>query len=457
MVKSQIPNSKFQSSKQIISPARFAAFEILQKIEKEKAFSSVLLPLYEENLSDKDRALCHELTLGVLRKQIFLDRIIKKISAKKTEKLDAAVLISLRLGLYQLLFLDKIPVYSAINESVNLVKKAKKSSAAGFVNAILRRAEREKNFDFEYVDRVEEISIETSHPRWLVEKWVEQFGFEKTENLARANNEMPNLAFRPTAKTSIETQKLLNRGEEKTLCVFEKSEFVENCFRVARMDENIRNLAEKSEIYFQDEASQIVAEAVKLKENEKFLDVSAAPGSKTTQIAARQTKFKNQTIAGDLYSHRIRILRQNCERQGVDFVNVVQYDAEKSLPFAEGVFDVVLLDAPCTGTGTIRHNPEIRYFLKKEDFKELSDKQLKILHNASKLVKPGGKLIYSTCSLEPEENEAVIEQFLSGNKNFSKRKPEVHERFITAQDFARTFPARDNMDGFFIASLERNV
>ncbi|MBC7900763.1 MAG: 16S rRNA (cytosine(967)-C(5))-methyltransferase RsmB, partial [Saprospiraceae bacterium] len=179
-----------------ISPARIAAFAILLKIEKEKAFSSVLLPQYESDLLPPDRGLCHALTLGILRKQIFLDRLIDQFA--KGKKLDPAVRIALRIGLFQLLFLDKVPDYSAINESVNLVQYAKKTSAKGFVNAILRRVTRE-TIDLAFADDVDRIAVTTSHPRWLVEKWAGQFGVDEAENIAAANNEIPRIAFRISA------------------------------------------------------------------------------------------------------------------------------------------------------------------------------------------------------------------------------------------------------------------
>ena len=160
-------------------------------------------------------------------------------------------------------------------------------------------------------------------------------------------------------------------------------------------------------------------------------------------------------FAGDLHFSRLKFLKENCLRQNIDFVNIVNYDAENSLPFADGSFDAVLIDAPCSGTGTIRHNPEIRYFLEPKDFEELSGKQLRILENASKLVKRGGTLIYSTCSLEPEENESVIENFLKTGNEFEKTAPNVPAQFLTGRGFARTFPSSDNMDGFFISSLVR--
>ncbi|HSK73017.1 MAG TPA: RsmB/NOP family class I SAM-dependent RNA methyltransferase, partial [Pyrinomonadaceae bacterium] len=231
--------------------------------------------------------------------------------------------------------------------------------------------------------------------------------------------------------------------------------FVENCFLVSRMNESLRELAEKGEFYFQDEASQMTAQAVELKENESFFDVCAAPGSKTTLVAKQGSENARLIAAGDLYSHRIETLKSNCLKQGVENVRILQYDAERSLPFAEESFDAVLVDAPCSGTGTIRHNPEIRYFLQEGDFIALSDKQLRILRNASNLVKSGGRLVYSTCSLEKEENEAVIGRFLAGNEKFRKVEPNVPQKFLTSEGFARTFPQKDKMDGFFIATLER--
>lgn len=439
-----------------ISPARIAAFEILSKIEKEKAFSSVLLPQYENDLSPQDRGLCHALTLGILRKQIGLDRIIDQ--STKGKKLDSAVRIALRIGLYQLLFLDKVPDYSAINESVNLVQFAKKTSAKGFVNAILRRATREK-IELQFADDVDRISVETSHPRWLIEKWVGQFGKSETEKLAAANNEIPQIAFRMTTRSD-------GRPPVNGL----PSEYVEGCFIAENIDENLLAMAERGEIYFQDEASQMVAASVNIKEGQKVLDVCAAPGSKATLIANKfqisNSEFQisdvkspitdsRLLVAGDLHFQRVQFMRSNFEAQGIKYFNLLQYDAARELPFADESFDMVLVDAPCTGTGTIRHNPEIRYYVEPEDFSDLSRKQLAILQNASKLVKPGGRLIYSTCSLEPEENETVCAEFLDADRVFKKVKPNVSDRFIDGELFAHISPHRDNMDGFFIAAFEK--
>lgn len=412
-----------------ISPSRIAAVEILTKIEKEKAFSSVLLPQFEETLATNDRALCHALVLGVLRNQIYLDALISKLSGGK--KIDSVVKIILRIALFQIIFLDKIPAHAVLNDAVNLTQKAKKTSAKGFVNAILRRFQREKN-DLTFADEIEKLSIETSHPRWLIEKWNGQFGFDETAKLAIANNQTPESSYRWTAKTTEAVKESLEKEADAKF---------------------LRELAENGKIYFQEEGSQMVGSVVNLKENDKFLDVCAAPGSKATFVASKKAKVKSQNlfVAGDLNPNRVKVLKENCERQGVGFINILQYDAEKSLPFADESFDVILVDAPCSGTGTIRHNPEIRYFLKEKDFKEHSRKQLKILTNASKLLRGGGQIIYSTCSLEIEENEAVANQFLLENSQFEKFSPLLDKNFITDENFGRTFPPRDDTDGFFIA------
>lgn len=432
-----------------ISPARIAAFEILMKVEQEKAFSSALLPHYEENLSPKDRGLCHALVLGVLRNQIYLDKIITEYAKKK--KLDDAVKISLRVGLFQLLFLDKVPDYSAINESVNLVQRAKKTSAKGLVNAVLRRATREKT-KLSYASETEKIAVESSTPLWLFERWIEQFGFEEAAKLAAANNETPLLCFRATQKADENTlEELCVSGVE-----IEMSPIVPDAWRVIQTSELLFEYAGQGKIYFQDEGSQLVGQTINLQRGERFIDVCAAPASKLSQIAGRYRESENFIVGGDLYAHRLRIVDEILTKTGAnDNVSILAYDAADSLPFAAESFDAVLVDAPCSGTGTIRHNPEIRYFLSENDFADLSAKQLSILENASKLLKPGGRLIYSTCSLEVVENEAVCERFLFANTDFQKNSPAFPERFKTGENYIRTFPQRDETDGFFIASFEK--
>jgi len=423
-----------------ITPARAAAFDVLLRVERDRAFTSVLLPSYETKLSGPDRALCHELVLGVLRRQLWLDRVIDHLAAGR--KLDLEVRIALRLGLYQLRLLSKIPVYSSINESVELTRRAKKSSAAGLVNALLRRATREE-IDLGYRDDIERISVEGSHPRWLVERWTAEIGPTATEQLVAANNAIPPIAFR-----------VIRGGQDvdEAISHASPSEYVPGCYISPRSTPLLTRLADEGAIYFQDEGSQLIAGSVPIPPGGRILDVCAAPGGKTG-ILARSAASKD-VFAGDLYFRRVGLLRENLIHQDVNDVQLVQYNAEAGLPFVGETFDTALVDAPCTGTGTIRHNPEIRYFLKPDDIDDLSQTQRRILHNAALTVKPGGHLIYSTCSLEPEENEAVCSDFLSQDPRFRRIHPAVPETFLTSEAYARTWPHRNNMDGFFIATFQ---
>lgn len=426
-----------------ISPARTAAFDVLLKIFRDGGYSSILLPAAEADLSERDRALCHELVMGVLRNRLSLDAAIDRFSGGKA--LDLEVRIACELGLYQLLHLEKIPNYSAVNESVALVHRAKKSSAKGFVNALLRRP-RGLEADARYSDEIERVSIQTSNPRWLIEKWADDLGIEAAERLAAANNVKPAAAFRITAKGV--AMGLEPQGD------WRPSTIVPGCYISDKIPSEIRKLYDEGFIYFQDEGSQLVGSLIALEAGSKFLDVSAAPGSKTTMIAACSPS-NAMIVAGDVYQSRVRILKANLIEQGLGNVKIVRYDAEVELPFSNGEFDVVLVDAPCSGTGTIRSNPEIRYFLKPEDFEELHNKQLSMLRNASKVVRSGGRLVYSTCSLEPEENERVIEKFLSEEGDFAVAPLPVPADLITEAGFLRTAPAEQAMDGFFSAILDR--
>lgn len=426
-----------------ISPARTAAYDILFRIETEQAFSSPLLAKYESELSPSDRGLCHEITLGVLRSQIHLDRVIDVLTSGKS--IDIEVRISLRLAMYQIDQLDRVPDHAAINESVNLVQRAKKTSAKGFVNAVLRRLVRQP-VELQYIDPLDRLSVETSHPRLLLEKWIDEFGTANAEAFARSNNEAPAIAFRVIGEVDDSLGELLRCSHQ--------SRWVEGCYLTDRYSSKLLKLAEKKQIYLQDESSQMVANAIRVNDGGRILDVCASPGGKVTLIAARNL-FSGVIAAGDLHWHRVAYLRTNCAQVVGEKVSVLQYNAESGLPFAEECFDSVLVDAPCSGTGTIRHNPELRYRLRSRDIQELRSKQLSILKNASKLVRPGGTLVYSTCSVELEENEEVCNSFLRGAKEFKKIRPNVDDHFVTGEGFARTWPQRDGMDGFFIAAFQR--
>jgi 16S rRNA (cytosine967-C5)-methyltransferase len=460
-----------------VSPARRAAFEVLRRVEEDSAYSSALLAARNE-LSAKDQALSHELVLGVLRHRLWLDRAIEHFAARRIEKLDFPVVLALRLGLYQLRFLSRIPPSAAVNESVNLVRAAKLKSAASFANGVLRQATRDPEYDpaANIVDPIEKLSIDTSHPRWLVERWISQFGSDEASALARANNNPPPNAFRFTTKACYQNrhEKLLDElraagAELRPSLIARKSwqvirsksdEALEEARSnsvepPARMSALLRKLSDDGLIYFQDEGSQLVAQLVNAQSGDRVLDVCAAPGSKSTLIASDAPAAT--IFAGDLYEHRAGTIKQFASQQQTRNIHPIVYDATRDLPFTKHFFDRVLVDAPCSGTGTLRHNPEIRWRLQPSDIAELSAKQKGILTNAAAMVRRGGLLIYSTCSLETEENEAVGADFRATHPDFEVSPLNAPASLLTRDGGVHTWPHRGDTDGFFVTAFQRKI
>ena len=434
-----------------ISVARRSAFDILRRVEAESAFASVLLARLDPKLREDDRALCHELVLGVLRRKLWLDRAIEHFADRSLGKLDLSVRLALELGLYQLRFLSRIPSSAAVNESVKLVRASREQSAAGFVNAVLRRVTRELDYDptSGVTERAEKLSIESSHPAWLIERWINWFGIDEATAFALADNETPSNAFRLTARANGEdvVDELRSAGGELS-----ESNICPQAWRVKAESGVIRRLVEQGRIYMQDEASQLLAHTLNAQSADRVLDVTAAPGSKATHIAMLAPHAL--VIAGDVHAHRAKTMQRLADNQGVR-IHAVLHDATTSLPFSTETFDRVLLDAPCSGTGTLRRNPEIRYRLNEEDIAELSQQQRLMMSHAASVVRRGGRLIYSTCSVEAAENEQVVSDFLSAHTEFVKVSPSVPAQLITNERYIRTWPHRDGCDGFFIACLER--
>lgn len=441
-----------------ISPARRTAFEILRRVELEGAYASALLAAPDERLRDDDRALSHELVLGVLRRQLWLDRALDHFSQRSLDRLDVAARLALRLGLYQLRFLSRIPSSAAVNESVNLVRAARLSSAASFVNAVLRRATREMDYDpaMGVSEPAEKLAIEASHPVWLIERWSDAFGFEEAAAIARANNDPAPLAFRFTAK-AVATDRVQLIIDELSAAGAElaPSKIAPSSWRVGRLGAAgiIRQLSRDGLIYLQDEASQLVSHILAARSIDRVLDVCAAPGSKSTHIAALSSP--SMIVAGDLHEHRLRTLNELAQQQGGAEIHSLAHDATQRLPFADSTFDRVLIDAPCSGTGTLRRNPEIRWRIRPADLADLAGKQTQILTSAVAAVRPGGRLVYSTCSLEPEENEGVVEDFVRGHPEFHPVRPEASTDLQTSTGAVRTWPHRQDVDGFFVAVFER--
>jgi 16S rRNA (cytosine967-C5)-methyltransferase len=442
----------------VVSPARRAAFDILSQVEEDHAYASVrVAALSESDLSREDRALAHEIILGVLRWQRALDYFIERYSERSIGRLDLPVLIALRMGVYQLRYLSRVPQSAAVNESVNLVKRARVASAAPLVNAVLRKASKHSDEPLGQgiTDPLERASVELSHPQWMLERWETAFGQQGTQQLALANNTPPTTAFRVnTLRTSV--KQVLTDLEQEGVTTRE-SQVAQGAFVVENGQVSLLvRAAQGGLLYLQDEASQLVSILLEAKSGHRVLDLCAAPGSKSSHIAVLADD-KAWVVACDRHHHRLATLLATCARFGVHSIDALALDATCALPFVLNgqEFDRVLVDAPCSGTGTLRGNPEIKWRLSDDDLIRLAELQLRLLERGASTVASGGRLVYSTCSMEQEENEDVVSRFLERTTLFKVIEPNAPAGLITSDGFVRTFPHRDGTDGFFAAVFER--
>jgi len=444
------------SSKTAISPARLAAFNILLRVEREAAYAVELLhsPILE-GLSPLDRNLATEIVMGVLRWRTALDQSIALLSFTPFRKLDLEVLTALRIGVYQKQFLSKIPAHASVNETVELVKHAKKVSAAGLVNAVMRKV-KSAAYDphASKLAGVDYLSSALAHPRWLVERWVSHLGGDRAKLVCEYDQLVPVTTLRLCGPE--DEAQLVQQGIQLVPGALMKSARV-----VTGGELSAITPLTGGKIAIQDEGSQLVAALVG--NGRRILDCCAAPGGKTSALATRLPDA--QIVAAELHPHRATLLRKLAPQQNVE---VLTADA-LALPYGPD-FDRVLADVPCSGTGTLARNPEIKWKLKLKDLLDLQIRQIAILHAAMRYVSPGGRLVYSTCSLEPEENEQVITACLHGASDFRlvpmraelARLQESGELVwknidqLISGDFLRTVPGVQPCDGFFAAVLEKN-
>ena len=480
---------EIRKSKVAVSPARAAAFDILLRVEQEASFASELLhSAAYERFSKADHGLTTELVMGVLRWRSRLDADLAGSSAQPMRKLDLEVLIALRLGLYQLRWLNRIPARAAINESVELVKRARKRSAAPFVNALLRQLSQLAEEPARAYRSSEDLAQAFAHPVWLVERWAKEYGLAAAHRICQYNQTIPVTAIR-----------LYHHAAEVALpkegVVFDPGALLASARRIRSGDVTRSQAFAHGQIAIQDEGSQLVA--VLVGKGARILDCCAAPGGKTMAIAQRDSRA--QIIAVDLHPQRAHLLRRlidsgktilddaradNSSRENKQSRNGDEESAERSqpakletenifvvsadarqLPF-DGKFDRVLADVPCSGTGTLARNPEIKWRLKPED---LHARQLAILRGAMNSVAAGGRVIYATCSLEIEENENAVEQALADDNSFRLLDCRVElERLkaegelvwndaasLTRGPYLRTLPGVHPCDGFFAAIIEK--
>lgn len=439
--------------------ARETAMKILIDINKNKAYSNLSLNKYLKDIREKkDENLIREIIYGVLENQIYIDHILSKVSKIKIKKIHPNILEILRIGIYQMIFMDKIPDSAAVNESVKLAKKYGHRGTIGFTNGILRSIAREKDkyTSIDGDDKGQYISIKYSHPEYLVKKWIEEFGIDFTEKLCKANNSRPLLNIRVNT-LKIDKDKLIKSLNKKAI---ETSEgkyaedalIVKNPYLITETDEFKKGL-----FTIQDESSMLVAQIMNPKEGSKVLDVCSAPGGKATHIAQWMNN-RGSILSRDIYPHKIKLIEENISRLGIDIIKTEVYDALEKDESLLCKFDYCLLDAPCSGLGLIRRKPEIKMNRKEEDIKDLANLQYEIIQNIKDYVKVGGFLIYSTCTIGNEENIGLIKRFLKENSDFKlvniEDRIKNKDEFIHLKDgYINLFPHIHGTDGFFIAKM----
>lgn len=442
--------------------AREEAFLILNNITKKGAYSAIELRrgLNNSNLKKNDKALVTEIVNGTLRNLIKIDWIIKKYIKIKWDKISDNIKNILRCGVYQIIFLERVPDSAVCNECVELSKKYENIGASKFVNAVLRNISRGKN-DIgvpSIKDTAEYLSVEYSHPLWLVELWLKDYENEFTTKMLKANNEVPPLTIR-TNKLKISKSELINLLDS---CDIITSEGLYNDEAIIiKGISSIESLEPFKKGYFQvqDESSMLVGKIIDPKPGDFIIDVCSAPGGKATHLAEIMSN-KGRILSRDIYPHKLRLIQDNCNRLGITIIETELFDATVIDKDNYKKADSVLVDAPCSGLGLVRRKPDIRWKKRLKDLDELPMLQLDILKKASLYVKHTGVLVYCTCTLNKKENIQVVNEFIKSNDDFVL---DNIERFLPENlyapnkkdGFLELYPNIHNTDGFFIARMVR--
>jgi 16S rRNA (cytosine967-C5)-methyltransferase len=453
----------------VIAPARDAAFRALRAMASLRVDLGEALSRARDPLNDiRDRALATDLATGTLRWRGAIDYQLQRFSAKPLHRLDEAVLDALRLGAYQILYLDRVPVSAVVNDAVAIVGASGFRSATGFTNAVLRRLVRERTtlswpqrpstLSEERRALIDYFAIVHSHPAWLVERWLNRYGAETAEAWLQFNNQPPSItvaANRLRATRDEVATRLRGEGIETSPTPMAPHGLVVNAGRVLTSAAFHDGLC-----LVQDEASQIIPELVPVAAGALVLDACASPGGKTVALAARCT-INGTVVATDVRARRIRLLAETMHRCRPPNVRIVHVSDEGTLPFPDATFDSILIDAPCSGLGTLRRDPDIRWRRQPADFPALAAVQSDLLRRLAPLVAAGGHLVYSTCSSEPEENEAVVAAFLTGATSFGviplaslSHLSEEIKSMATPEGYLRTTPAH-GLEAFFGAVLRQ--
>jgi 16S rRNA (cytosine967-C5)-methyltransferase len=436
---------------------REIALKILYEIETESSFANETIEEYSKKikLSSLDARFIRELVNGVTKLRRGLDYIISFFLKGEIEDLTVWILNILRLGVYQIDYLDRVPDRAAVDESVKLAKRYGHKGTAGLVNAVLRNYLRDKSkvvFPSIEDDKVKAVGTIYSFPDWMIKDWLRQFGEEETVKFCEAFNQKAKLSFRfNSLKIS---QKDLERALELKKIKYRKGNFFENFYWIeSKIDLEYLFLFQKGYIYPQDESAGFPVRLLNPQPGETVLDMCAAPGGKLTFIAELM-KNSGKFIALDSSSERMEKVKENCKRLGIENVSFQIGDARD---YSTKPVDKILIDAPCSGLGVLGRNSDARWQKKKEDIKRLAQIQLSILQNAARLVKKNGVIVYCTCTLTEEENEGVIRQFLEQEKEFRKESISdyVDRKVVNENGFVRTYPHIHGLDGTFSARLKK--
>jgi 16S rRNA (cytosine967-C5)-methyltransferase len=438
------------------SPARAVAARVLERVESDATFADLALDaeLERRTLSPRDVALATELVYGVLRWQRYLDWILAPHSRRRLTSLDARVRVLLRLTVYQLAFLERVPAFAAVNDAVTLARS--RPGVAEFVNAVLRsftrRGEREREPALP-ADPVDALATRCSFPTWLAARWVERYGATEAEALMRALNERPALGVRANT-LRLGRDDLATRLKSEGVAAMPMRLAPEGVMVVGGGDPGRWRAFADGACVVQDEGSMLVARLLEPAAGATVADVCAAPGTKTTHLA-QLMDGRGRVLALDPQAGRLGRLPEAAARLGVTIVEAVDGTVEALAPRWAGTCDGVLIDAPCTNLGVLRRNPEVKWRRQAADVATAAERQRSILAAAATLVRPGGRLVYATCSLEPEENEDVIRDFLAGDPAFAVDPPADFPVPAGADGFVRCLPHRHGTDGFTAIRLRR--
>lgn len=447
----------------MIAPARVAAYEILSSVSAGRMDLSHAIASARARLDDdRDRALASEIATGVQRWRASLDHLVGAFSERRIDRLDPEVVEILRLSVYQLLHLTRVPASAVVDDAVNLVRRAGKRSASGFVNAVLRAISRARgrlplpprpDNPSDRAAAISYFSVTLSHPHWLVERWLDRYGFQATERWLQFDNLPAPLTLRAN-RLRITTAELGLRLAADDVTVAPGA-FASDALVVAR-GQSLQGVDEGLFVV-QDEASQLVAPLAGPDPGRRVLDACASPGGKTTALAAAM-EGRGLLVACDIRGRRMDLLRRTIEAAGARNVRLVQADLLKPLPFS-APFDTVLVDAPCSGLGVLRRDPDIRWRRREDDLPSLAAAQLVMLQHAADAVVPGGRLVYATCSSEPEENESVAAAFLASSPDFAPidlpHDTGLPPAVVDERGHLRTCPHLHGLEAFFGAVFMR--